>query len=156
MKRVLAIVCLVISLGVLQGYCKSYESFFSSNNEYPYRTILRFAHPTNTYLSGYCYEYDNYVKVSIWSKDGNKKHNTIIKLYTGDYGIFTSLHVVECTDSWPCFLAASIGKGIAQEILRDFQSDTIEFLERLYGKRVRDMDVEEICTLYLSLMYLSY
>lgn len=155
MKRVLAIVCLVISLGVFQGHGKSFEDFFSSTNNLPYRTLLRFAHPTSTFVSGYCYEYDDYIKVSIYSISEGTKYNTIIRLYLKN-GIFSRLVVQECTDAFPCFLAADFYKIALEDIFSDYQSDTLKYLERLYGKRLSDMDAKEVCTVALSLLLLSY
>lgn len=157
MKRVLAVVCLVISLGVLQGHGKSFEGFFRSNNNYPYRTLLKCAHPMNNFVSGECYVYEDYIKLFLWSRGGlsEKLYKTDIKLYL-KHSVFSRLVVTYDTDPAPAFLVAAVGKEILAYILRDFQSDTVEYLEKLYGKRIRNMDVEEICTLYLSLMLLSY
>lgn len=111
----------------------------------------------NNFDSGECYVYEDYIKVFLWSRGGlsDKLYLTQIKLYL-KHGIFSRLVVTYDTDPAPAFLASAIGKKILAYILRDFQSDTVEYMEKLYGKRVRDMDVEEVCTLYLSLMLLSY
>ncbi|MBR5640182.1 MAG: hypothetical protein IKW83_10725 [Muribaculaceae bacterium] len=155
MKRVLAIICLVATLGISQGYSKSVTSFFSSNNNRAYRILLMGAHPTNQFVSGSCNEHNGYVTVTIWSKSGNDNHKTVINLYLKN-GVFTRLDVCSCTDFWPCFLASSLCKKVIENVYSEFNSGSINNIEKLYNKLIKNMEIEELCTAYLSLKYLTY
>ena len=157
MKRVLAIICLVVTLGVLQGYGKSINGFFSSNNNDAYKVLLKAAHPINNFVSGTCEVHNGYVIVSLYSEGGisGNSYKTKIK-FKFKHGVFSNLQVIEDNDPATPFLWSSIIKKIAEELCSDYAPDSLKKIERVYNKLIKHMDVEELCSAYLSVRYLAY
>ncbi len=136
---------------------KSYKSSSSMGNFFKYvgvSTLAGFAHPSNTYQSGYYNVYNNYVDVEINYNDGLY---TKLRVYKKN-GFFTDIKVMADNDFPPPFFFASVLKEIADEAIQysEDEDETKNRLEEELGKAFYEFDGVDIALFLLNLKWLDY
>lgn len=130
-------------------------SFFSSNNNLPYRTICRLAHPTNTFVSGSLYMIDNDIYVTINSEDSDGDYTLKIRIHKSG-SRFDYIEKISDNDFPSAWTVTNILSIVANDIFKDYHSDTIAMIEDLYGERLRDMNAKQMTLAALTLLLWKY
>ena len=126
------------------------RAFFSFNNNQAYWWLSKFAHPMNTFRSGYCEMTGNYVDVTIKSI----KHTTRIRLHKNG-AIFDSIETLADTDWAEAFVASNVGKDLLISFWRDYSSDTVNRIENIFGN-LNNIDSKQMCLAVLSVLLWKY
>lgn len=160
LKRIIAVTLLLFVASIQFVNAQSRESemqrFFSSDSNLPYRVICRLAHPTNTFKGGSCSVYGDNVEITIrgegWFGD---IYRLKIRLHQSG-NRFDELNVISDEDPISPFMLSEVAKNYANDIYRDYHSDTIAMIEYVYGQRLRDMNARQMCLAVLTLLFWSY
>lgn len=138
-----------------QSLESQYRAFFSSDDNLPYRTICRLAHPTNEFVSGSLY-LDGYdIIVTIRSRDDSGSYTLKVRLHkSGDR--FDSISKISDDDFPSAWFATNLIKMAANDIFEDYSSETLARIESIYGQRLRDMDAKQMTLAALTLLLWGY
>ncbi len=163
LKRLFAAVALLFVVSVQFANAQSLEdqwrAFFRSDDNLPYRTICRLAHPTNDFVSGSLYlDQNNYIIVTIYSEDSDGSYTLKVRLHFSSNGRprFDSITKISDNDFPSAWFAARLIKMAADDIFEDYHSETLTLIEDMYGQRLRDMNPQELTLAALTLLLWGY
>lgn len=175
-KRLLVIFCLVAFVGILHSYGRSYPNtakyyvpFFKAKNSLAYKTLLKFAYPTDKYLRGNCYVKPlkrgrDFILITVFSEsrstEGEQK--TQFKLYVDeDRGKFTGIDVFSDSQR-NAFGTVNLSISLVQEVLdwvfKYYNIDRyVDYLSLAWnivmGKSIKEYDAKTICVSTLSFLW---
>lgn len=157
-KKFFAVTLLLFTATVQFANAQSLESqmrsFFSYKNNMAYKLVSKLAHPMNTFRTGNCEMYGNYVYVTINATE--KSDNYTIKLKIRKNGpAFDSIEVLEDNDWWDAFDGVDAWKNIGIEFWRSFDPETVSSIEQKYGL-ITNMNSKQMCLAGLTALLWKY
>ncbi len=145
---------LLLSTNVQLSYAQNLETqmqnFFSYNGNQAYWWLSKFAHPTNEFSRGYCEMSGSNVYVTIISRN----YKARFKIHKNN-SVFDSIETLEDNDWWPAFDGSNNIKNILIEFWRNYSSETINRVERIFGN-LNGLDSKNMCLAVLSALLWKY
>ena len=149
-NRVLVIVTFMLSCLVAQAQVTNLSSFFSYHDNQAYKLISFLAHPTNSFRSGYCEVSGEYIFLTI----NSTRNYTRMKIHRNG-SRFDRLEFVDEDDFPPAFSVTNLGKDIAIDFWRSFDTKTLQYIENSFG-RLNNLSCEQMCLAALTGLMWEY
>lgn len=130
------------------------QSFFAKNNYKAYKVLLKCAHPSNTFKSGYVSVSGNYVYVTIYSSDRFNSDLYAKFRLKKEGAYFSSVECIEENDSPSAFSIANMLTSLFTEIL--YTNEKVRQVEGFFGLNLRDMNAQTGCAALLSGLLWNY
>lgn len=126
------------------------RSFFSYHDNQAYKLVGFLAHPSNSFRSGYCEVYGDNIYITVYSSSNYSK----FKIHKNG-SKFDKIVVIDEDDFIPAFSVANMGKDIAIDFWRSFDTATLRHIENFFG-RLNNLSCEEMCLAALTGLLWEY
>ena len=142
-----ATIVFLFYIGIQGVSAQSMEQFFSYKSNEAYWWLSKFAHPMNIFRSGYWEMYGDNVYVTI----NSNKYTSRFRIHKNG-AVFDSIETLEDTDWATAFHASDIAKDILLSFWRDYSSDTVEKIERIFGN-LDNIGSKQMCLAVLTALF---
>ena len=130
------------------------SNFFQSKDNQAYKVILRLAHPSNTFKSGYVSTSGGNVIVTIYSKDA--RHSNLCAKFRirKDGAYFSSIECIEDDDFTPAFFFTDMLKSLLANYIDN--NEQVKQVEGYFGLKLSNMSAQKACIAILSVLLWKY